>query len=47
MWVNVKSLLAYGPYSESNMLLRNEALLRACATYPNMRVAALDLGQRR
>ena len=47
MWVNVKSLLAYGPYSESNMLLWNEALLRACATYPNMRVAALDLGQRR
>ena len=38
MWVNVKSLLGYGPYSESNMLLWNEALLRACATYPNMRV---------
>ena len=38
MWVNVKSLLADGPYSESNMLLWNEALLRACATYPNMRV---------
>ena len=38
MWVNVKSLLAYGPYSESNMLLWNEALLQACASYPNMRV---------
>jgi len=38
MWVNVKSLLATGPYSESNMLLWNRALIRACASYPNMRV---------
>jgi peptidoglycan/LPS O-acetylase OafA/YrhL len=38
MWVNVKSLVGYGPYSESNMLLWDEALLRACAAYPNMRV---------
>ena len=38
MWVNVKSLVAYGAYSESNMQLWNEALLRACARYPNMRV---------
>jgi len=38
MWVNVKSLVANGPYSEGNMLLWNEALLRACASYPNMRV---------
>jgi peptidoglycan/LPS O-acetylase OafA/YrhL len=38
MWVNVKSLLTYGPYSESNMLLWNQALLQACASYPNMRV---------
>jgi peptidoglycan/LPS O-acetylase OafA/YrhL len=38
MWVNVKSLLASGPYSESNMQLWNRALIRACASYPNMRV---------
>jgi lysophospholipase L1-like esterase len=38
MWVNVKSLLASGPYSESNMLLWNSALIRACASHPNMRV---------
>jgi len=38
MWVNVKSLVAYGPYSENNMLLWNQALLRACGGYPNMRV---------
>ena len=38
MWVNVKSLLASGPYAESNMLLWNRALIRACASYPNMRV---------
>jgi peptidoglycan/LPS O-acetylase OafA/YrhL len=38
MWVNVKSLLAYGPYAESNMLLWNRALIHACASYPNMRV---------
>jgi peptidoglycan/LPS O-acetylase OafA/YrhL len=38
MWVNVKSLLASGPYSEADMLLWNRALIRACASYPNMRV---------
>ncbi len=38
MWVNVKSLVAYGPYSESDMLLWDEALLQACASYPNMRI---------
>ena len=38
MWVNVKSLLASGPYSEDNMLLWNRALIQACASYPNMRV---------
>ena len=38
MWVNVKSLLAYGPYSENDMLLWDEALLQACASYPNMRI---------
>jgi peptidoglycan/LPS O-acetylase OafA/YrhL len=38
MWVNVRSLLAAGPYSESNMLLWNSALIQACASHPNMRV---------
>jgi Acyltransferase family len=38
MWVTVKSLVAGGPYAESNMLRWDEALLQACARYPNMRV---------
>jgi peptidoglycan/LPS O-acetylase OafA/YrhL len=38
MWVNVKSLLASGPYSESNMQQWDRALLQACPRYPNMRV---------
>jgi peptidoglycan/LPS O-acetylase OafA/YrhL len=38
MWVNVKSLVAYGPYSERDMLLWDQALLQACASYPNMRI---------
>jgi peptidoglycan/LPS O-acetylase OafA/YrhL len=38
MWVNVKSLLSSGPYSEHDMQLWNQALLRACQRYPNMRV---------
>ena len=38
MWVNVRSLLATGPYSEADMLAWNAALIRACARYPNMRV---------
>jgi peptidoglycan/LPS O-acetylase OafA/YrhL/lysophospholipase L1-like esterase len=38
MWVNVKSLLDYGPYAEANMLEWNRALIQACASYPNMRV---------
>jgi peptidoglycan/LPS O-acetylase OafA/YrhL len=38
MWVNVKSLLATGPYSETNMLAWDRALTRACARYPTMRV---------
>jgi peptidoglycan/LPS O-acetylase OafA/YrhL/lysophospholipase L1-like esterase len=38
MWVNVKSLLDYGPYAEANMQLWNSALIQACASYPNMRV---------
>ena len=38
MWVNVKSLLSSGPYAEVNMLRWDQALLSACAKYPNMRV---------
>ena len=38
MWVNVKSLMATGPYAEPDMLAWNTALIRACARYPNMRV---------
>ena len=38
LWVNVKSLLPSGPYSEHDMQLWNRALMRACARYPNMRV---------
>jgi peptidoglycan/LPS O-acetylase OafA/YrhL len=38
LWVNVKSLVPSGPYAESNMLEWDEALLKACPRYPNMRV---------
>lgn len=38
LWVNVKSLLSSGPYAEANMRAWNSALLRACASYPNLRV---------
>ena len=38
MWVNVKSLLSSGPYAEVNMLRWDQALISACAKYPNMRV---------
>jgi peptidoglycan/LPS O-acetylase OafA/YrhL len=38
MWVNVISLLNSGPYSEANMQLWDNALMQACAKYPNMRV---------
>ena len=38
MWVTVKSLLATGPYAESNMLAWDQALIQACASYPDMRV---------
>jgi peptidoglycan/LPS O-acetylase OafA/YrhL len=38
MWVNVKSLVKSGPYSEQNMRKWDEALLEACPKYPNMRV---------
>jgi peptidoglycan/LPS O-acetylase OafA/YrhL len=38
MWVNVISHLPSGPYSEANMQKWNNALIKACAKYPNMRV---------
>ena len=38
LWVNLKSLLASGPYSEANMQLWDRTLVKACARYPNMRV---------
>jgi hypothetical protein len=38
MWVDVKSLRASGPYAEPYMEQWNEALLQACAKYPNMRI---------
>jgi peptidoglycan/LPS O-acetylase OafA/YrhL len=38
MWVNVGSLLSSGPYAEANMLRWDQALVRACPRYPNMRV---------
>jgi peptidoglycan/LPS O-acetylase OafA/YrhL len=38
LWVNVRSLLHSGPYSERNMQDWDDALLRACRRYPNMRV---------
>ncbi len=38
MWVNVKSLVAAGPYAESNMQRWDAALVQACTRYPNLRV---------
>ena len=38
MWVNVKSLVSSGPYAEANMQRWDQALLQACARYPNMRI---------
>jgi peptidoglycan/LPS O-acetylase OafA/YrhL/lysophospholipase L1-like esterase len=38
MWINVVSLLHNGPYSEHDMRMWDQALLRACPRYPNMRV---------
>ena len=38
MWVNLRSLLNGGPYSEANMLTWDNTLVKACARYPNMRV---------
>ena len=38
MWVNAKTLVTSGPYADSNMQRWNQALIQACASYPNMRV---------
>ncbi len=38
LWVNVRTLLGNGPWSESNMRIWNDTLWRACAIYPNMRI---------
>ncbi len=38
LWVNVKTLIWSGPYSEANMRLWNRTLEEACVRYPNMRV---------
>ncbi len=38
LWVNDKSLLGSGPYAENNMADWDNALVKACAKYPNMRI---------
>jgi hypothetical protein len=38
LWVNVKTLVASGPYAETNMTKWNAALVAACPRYPNMRI---------
>jgi peptidoglycan/LPS O-acetylase OafA/YrhL len=38
MWVEVKSLLSSGPYSEQDMMLWNQALQQEQQYYPNMRL---------
>ena len=38
LWINTKSLLTDGPYAEANMEPWDQALLDACAKYPNMRI---------
>jgi len=38
LWVNTKTLLESGPYSEANMEIWDRTLEEACAGYPNMRV---------
>jgi uncharacterized low-complexity protein len=45
MWVNTRTLLPAGPWSEANMQIWNNDLVAACAKYPNMRIfnwAAMD-----
>lgn len=38
LWIDVKSLVENGPYSESNMELWNSALRSACAGHRNLRI---------
>ncbi len=38
LWVNARTMLSGGPWSEANMQAWNNTLLQACARYPNMRV---------
>jgi lysophospholipase L1-like esterase len=38
LWVEVKSLLSSGPYSEQNMMLWNQALQEELPHYPNLRL---------
>jgi peptidoglycan/LPS O-acetylase OafA/YrhL len=38
LWVNVKTLVPYGPYAEYQMRLWNSAVLDEASHYPNMRV---------
>lgn len=38
LWVNARTMLSGGPWSEADMQAWNNTLLQACAKYPNMRV---------
>jgi peptidoglycan/LPS O-acetylase OafA/YrhL/lysophospholipase L1-like esterase len=38
LWVNVKTLVATGPYAEANMEKWDRVLMEACPRYPNMAV---------
>jgi len=38
LWVNVKTLVASGPYAEANMVKWDQVLLDACSRYPDMAV---------
>jgi hypothetical protein len=38
LWVNVKTLVRGGPYSEGNMITWNQDLARELPRYPNMRI---------
>ena len=38
LWVNAKTLLTNGDYSDADMQLWNQALVDACPRYPNMHI---------
>jgi peptidoglycan/LPS O-acetylase OafA/YrhL len=38
LWINVKTLVSHGPYSEQNMIAWNRALVAEQRHYPNMRI---------